>query len=342
MPGVCAFVFALAVALAPVLVAAQQCGNWQGNTTSWLCTSSVPCAPNNQCGVLVPPVNGAVPDCVCTTCALDATGQGCTGSCQYAHTCVLGAGPAGPLCTCARGAPPPPTPAPPPAACGQWRGLPVSTNGVPYVPKASDYLCDPPQCAADPTHLCAITSEPTTGVAPQCDCTTCAFDDATQLCGGTCPLGAACARVAGTTRCICEQAPPPPPPPCGQYAGAKSWLCEAPECPGIVVGTDAAGAPLVQPRQCGVLVEPTAGVAPTCACTTCHYNADVGACTGRCQLGHVCTRVKGDPPGVCRCIRKTSVIVVVVVVVVFAGLIVLIVASMFSRSSSPVRRASRR
>lgn len=333
----------------PLAATAQQCGNWQGNTTSWLCTSSAPCAAPSQCGVLVPPVNGVVPDCVCTTCALDATGQGCTGRCQYGHSCAFVAGDAvvPPSCACAAGTPQPPapTPAPAPTSCGKWRGLPPPINGVPVVPTANDYICDAPQCTTDPTQLCAITTPPSSDPAappPQCECTTCAINPATQLCAGVCQVGATCSRVAGTTRCVCEDTPPPPPPPCGHYAGAKTWLCDKPDCPGVQVGTNVDGLPIVQPRQCGVLVKPVSGAVAECGCTTCHYNAEAGACVGKCQLSYACGRTKNDPPGVCRCLRKTHVIVVVVIVIGVVLTLVLILASMFTSSSTPVRRASSR
>src|SRR5690606_19879156 len=151
------------------------------------------------CAVVTTPVPGAIAQCECTTCRFNTSAQACGGTCPLGRACVAGA--AFDVCTCApvppstaTPAPAPPTPAPAPTPappCGVWKGLGSTAPGG-AGPNA--FLCDPPQCASDPTRLCAIVDalpvpyDPA-APAPACACTTCHYDAASERCNGTCPLG---------------------------------------------------------------------------------------------------------------------------------------------------------
>lgn len=101
-----------------------------------------------------------------------------------------------------------------------------------------------------------------------------------------------------------------------------------------------AGTTLVQPRQCAVLDKPVAPAAPFCACTTCHYDAAVKRCAGKCPLSHVCTRGAHDL--VCRCVRKVPIIVVVVLGALGVAILVLVLVALGRSGSGGGRRGSMR
>jgi len=414
---------ALALVLAPAAVAAQQCGNWQGDTQNYTCVTSVPCGvppTTSTCAVLVAPVLGTFTPCECTSCVYNDATQQCQGACPYTFECAVDA--AVPrTCHCLKAPPPSPSPTPapvptPPTPAPAPTPAPPCGTYVPpvvYTGTMNDYLCDKPQCPTDPARLCGITqpinaSSPT---MPPCVCTTCRYavnGPGGATCTGTCPLGGACALVAGTDTCVCQDAPNPPPPPppacvwkggnptvpggalecepakcpldptqrcvlmapegaltaavpascgcttcrvdatgqrcagkceigaecarvpgtgtaptdgtppvplmcscspvpapapvpCSEFGGdEKTWLCRESECAPVQIP----GTTILQPRQCGVLEKPVAGVAPFYSCTTCIFNPQLQRCQGKCQLGHVCTRGQNDE--ICRCVRELA------------------------------------
>ena len=59
-----------------------------------------------------------------------------------------------------------------------------------------------------------------------------------------------------------------------------------------------------------------------CACTTCHFNAELKRCDGKCPLFHKC--FKGATDATCRCGRKIATWVVAVLVAVPIALLVLV------------------
>lgn len=211
----------------------------------------------------------------------------------------------------------------PPTQCGVWNG-------------ATNYLCQGPvPCFDAQQHPqpCALLVAPVFGVVNQCSCVTCTYNATTEACQGSCPYTRVCqldAVVPRTCSCAAQQqtpAPPPtPPPPCGLFKGdKKTWLCDAPKCADAVnPGTN-----VPQPRQCGVLELTATGAPAECKCTTCRLDLATKRCTGRCQLGHVCTRgASGLAAETCQCRRKIPIIIGVLIgVVVGVPLVLALVAS---------------
>lgn len=342
----------LVVLVAVVTASAQRCGVWQG-ATDWTCASSVPCPtpPGGVCAVITAPVNGALAECDCTTCAMDAAGA-CSGTCPYTRTCVKSS--VANTCTCAPVATPIPTPAPtpqapptPPPPCGKYNGATTTVSGT------TIHLCDPPQCSTNTHQLCGLLEPLDPVVPPVCACSSCLFNADLQSCSGECPLGMLCARIAGTTTCQCAPVTPPPPPQCGEFAGDRTtWLCTPPSCASanVTIQQDNGLPPLIvtQSRQCAVVEKPAAVGLERCACTTCHYLAAEHRCNGTCALGNSCTplRLSGSDKYVCVCRRRIHIILIAVLIFMGLAIVVLGVVGANSAGSGGggiriVRRGSR-
>jgi hypothetical protein len=103
---------------------------------------------------------------------------------------------------------------------------------------------------------------------------TCNYNVKTKTCGGSCPLGQTCAKIAGTSICQCQLPPTCANNPKGNTCGGK--------CP---------------PGQTCAKLHPGSEV---CGCQqfTCGYNANTKTCGGTCPYGKTC---KKDPATKCGC-----------------------------------------
>ena len=81
------------------------------------------------------------------------------------------------------------------------------------------------------------------------------------------------------------------------------------------------GTTLVQKRECGILEASPLGVLGGCECTTCHFNAELKRCTGKCQLRHTCTKLANVDA--CECRRQFSPVLGGILIALVAALIIM-------------------
>ena len=220
-------------------------------------------------------------------------------------------------------------------------GVPTTTTDPPttteepgcgtFTGDFENYLCDPPACYTSGFNLCAITELPNGGVSAArtmllgatCNCTTCAYDNSTGECGGTCPYGTGCSLVSATTQqCECRRPQASVSPTASPTREAECVFNPESECCegtcengnpcALVDGTrdqccctePATLSPTPAPTPSPSTPSPTTApstspsLSPTRG-TVCAFNPESECCEGTCENGNPCALVDGASDQCC-------------------------------------------